>query len=117
MKRPEFHFREAQSAYDLIWHMRSVDTLRLEKLGGDILTGVVHHSACRFEREAEEGCYSAVVSAAIDGTEDAALAVAVLVANDLQQGLWHGDAKEFAAFSIEKVLSAPWRFAALSCAD
>jgi hypothetical protein len=106
MERPNFTFRQAQSAFDLIWLLQSVDNARLINLGGEALLNVVHGSACRFGHDTDVGCYEAIASAVLDGTEDAELAVALLVANNLQTGRWSGDTKEFAEVAVENVAMA-----------
>ena len=107
MERPTFFFRQAQSTFDLIKILQSVDDTLLAKLGGDTLVGVVRDSACRFMYESEGECYAAVASVALDAAENAELAIALLVANELQRGRWSGDTKEFAEVAIERVATAP----------
>lgn len=107
MERPNFHFRQGQSAFDLIRLLQLIDDTRLTRLGGERLKDIVRSSSCRFESQSDEGCYAAVASAALDSSVDAAIAIAVLVANDLQRGFWCGNVEEFAEIAIEKIQSAP----------
>lgn len=107
MERPTFQFRQAQSAFDLIILLQSVDDNRLVQLGGEALVKAVRCSACRFQNQDEHGCYEAVAFAALDASEDAAISVAILVASALQEGLWSSDVEEFAEIAAQKIRSAP----------
>lgn len=106
MERPDFHFRQAQSAYDLIAIVRSVGDERLLQIGHQRLQAVVEHSACRFVQDIDQAAYEAVASAALEATEHAAIAVAILIANELQEGLWTGEVDEFAWVASERILIA-----------
>ncbi len=103
MQRPSFSFRQAQSAFDIISILQSTESERLGEAYGRDLAEMVQGTAYRFENEASSKCYEALASAALDSTEDAELAVAVLVANDLQRGLWSGDAREFGEAAVERI--------------
>lgn len=109
MENPKFTFRQAQSTYDLISILQSYEDARLVLLGGEALVWIVRSSACRFTSETEAKCYENLASIALDSAEDADIAVAVLVANDLQQGMWCGDTKEFAEAAVERVRHSPLR--------
>ncbi|MEM9787697.1 MAG: hypothetical protein AAF801_14430 [Pseudomonadota bacterium] len=104
--RPEFSFRRAQASFDLIGLLQACDRDRLRQLGGPDLLRIVQDKNCRFEEASDEACYSAVAGAVLDAGEDAALAAAVLVANDLQYGLWPGDTRDLADFAAARIHAA-----------
>lgn len=103
MKQSKYTFRQAQSAFDLISILQSINDARIISLGGDPLVGIIRDSACHIETENEAKCYEALASEALEAGANAEIAVAVLVANELQHGLWSGDAKELAEFSTERL--------------
>jgi hypothetical protein len=109
MEYPKFTFRQAQSTFDLISILQAYEDSRLVFLGGEGLVWIVHSSACRFTSETEAKCYERLASIALGSAEGADIAVAVLVANDLQQGMWCGDTKELAEAATERVRHAPLR--------
>lgn len=106
MQRPDFSFRQAQSAFDIVSILQSTESERLGQAYGRDLAEMVQGTAYRFENEAASKCYETLASAALDSAEDAELAVAVLVANDLQRGLWSGDAREFGEAAVERIQGA-----------
>lgn len=106
MKRPNFSFRQAQSAFDIISILQSFEGERLGEAYGENLAEMVQGSAYRFENETASKCYETLACAALDSAEDAELAVAVLIANDLQKGLWSGDARELGEAAVERIQGA-----------
>lgn len=107
MERPNFTFRQAQAAFDLISVLQSYDDMILSRVGGDALIETVRGSSCRFENASNSRCYEVIASAALDALPDADIAIGVLAANELQKGLWSGDTKEFAKAALERLRSAP----------
>ncbi|WP_037308848.1 hypothetical protein [Ruegeria halocynthiae] len=107
MKRTDFTFRQAQSAFDLISVLQSFADDKLAQYGGCDLPKIVKIGACRLENEDDVRCYDALVSTALEGSSGAELAVAVLVSNELQRGLWSGDAKELAEIATGSIRNAP----------
>lgn len=107
MNRPNFTFRQAQASFDLISVLRSCDDKSLSLAGGDSLIEIVRGSSCRFESASNERCYETIAWAALEALPRAEIAVGVLVANELQQGMWCGETKEFTKAAIERVRSAP----------
>lgn len=103
MERPDFGFRQAQAAYDLIWLLHVQDDARLVRSGGPDFPRIVRDQSCRFEGDADAKCYEQLASRALEASEGADLAVAMIVANDLQKGLWNGDSKEFAELAAHLV--------------
>lgn len=106
MDRPEFEFRQAQAAFDLIWLVQAQDDVRLTQIGGGELLRIVREKSCRFEEETEAKCYEQLAVTALDSSEGADIAVAMIAANDLQRGLWGGDTRDFAEVAVEKILAA-----------
>jgi len=106
LERPKFCFRQAQAAFDLIWVLQSLDDTRLRHVGGDAFPKVVREHSCRFESESDAKCFEILISKTLEANDDGEIAVAMIIANDLQKGLWHGDASEIAEFSM-----APFRTA------
>ncbi len=107
MNRPIFTFRQAQASYDLVAVLKSCDDMRLSQAGGDTLIEIVRGASCRFEDASYEKCYETIAWAALEALPDAEVAVGVLVANELQQGMWCGETKEFARAAIDRLRSAP----------
>lgn len=105
--RPNFHFRQAQAAFDLIHLLQSLDDSQLARAGSEAFLTVVHDHSCRFENDADAKCFETLLPKAMDATVDAEIAVAMFVANDLQKGLWHGDAREIAGIAKAAVRRAP----------
>lgn len=112
LERPNFEFRRAQAAFDLIWLLKSLDDTRLAHAGSEAFPKVVRHRSCRFESDADAKCFETLVSGALETSDGAEIAVAMIVANDLQRGHWHGDAKEIAEFAVEPVRQAPHKLRA-----
>ncbi|WP_394177911.1 hypothetical protein [Yoonia maritima] len=106
MDRPDFHFRQAQSAFDLIWLLQVQDDVLLAEIGGQGFPKIVREKSCRFEEETDAKCYEQLAATAIESSEGADIAVAMIVANDLQRGLWGGDTRDFAEMAAKKVLAA-----------
>lgn len=107
MDRPNFDFRHAQAAFDLIWLLQSQDDAWLVQSGGEELPRIVRDFSCRFESEADAICFEALASISLEAGDGAEYAIAMIVANDLQRGLWCGGAKEFAEMALDRVRSAP----------
>lgn len=107
MKRTEFTFRRAQSTFDIISVLQSFADGTLAQYGGRDLPKIVKNAACRLENEDDVRCYEALVSTALEASSGAELAVAVLVSNELQRGLWSGDARELAEIATGSIRSAP----------
>lgn len=106
MERAMYTFREAQSAFDLIATSKSFDDASLVQTGGNRLVDVVRGSSCRLKHDSDAACYEMLESTALDCAENAALAIAVLVANELQQGLWAGGTKELAEMAAARIRTA-----------
>lgn len=106
MDRPDFQFRQAQSAFDLIWLLQAQDDVLLTEVGGDDFPKIVREKSCRFEGEANANCYEQLVGTILEASDGADIAVAMLVANDLQGGLWGGDTIDFAEMASKKILAA-----------
>lgn len=106
MKRPILFYRQAQAAHDLIQLIQSYNDTQLTALGGDKCIQVVRANNCRFEDDDQESCYTAVATRAIEAGDSAALAVALLVSNELQNGRWTGDTVEFSEFASDQIESA-----------
>jgi len=107
LERPNFEFRQAQAAFDLIWLLNSLDDTWLAHTGSEAFPKVVRDQSCRFESDRDAKCFETLVSRALEKSDDAEIAVAMIVANDLQRGHWKGDAKEIAEFAVEPVRQAP----------
>lgn len=107
MERTVFTFRHAQSAFDLISILQSYDDEILLQSGGSDLPRLVKHAACRLEGEADTRCYETLISAVFESSSGAEVALATLVANELQRGFWSGDAKELAEMATESIRGAP----------
>ncbi|MCE8547253.1 hypothetical protein KBY25_15605 [Ruegeria pomeroyi] len=107
MKRPDLNFRKAQAAHDLIWLLQSQNDVRLIRCGGESFPTVVRQQSSRFEREADAECFADLAAKALDAAEGSNFAVAMIVANDLQDGLWSGAAREFAELAPAGLRSAP----------
>lgn len=107
LERPNFEFRRAQAAFDLIWLLKSLDDTRLAGAGGEAFQKIVRDQSCRFESDADAKCFEVLVSRALEASDGAEIAVAMIVANDLQRGHWHGDAKEVSELAVEPVRRAP----------
>ncbi|CUI61653.1 hypothetical protein [Cognatishimia activa] len=107
LKRPKFEFRQAQAAFDLMELVKSQDDQTLAKIGGADLVEVVRTHHCRFASETYEDCYSNLAGIALEEADNCALAMAILVANDLQRGLWAGSSVEFADLCLDGLKSAP----------
>ncbi|WP_037317340.1 hypothetical protein [Ruegeria halocynthiae] len=103
MDRPDFQFRQAQAAFDLIWLLQAQDDVLLAQIGGQEFPRIVRERSCRFEDEVDAKCYERLAVIALDSSEGADIAVAMIVANDLQRGLWSGDTKDFAEMAEEKI--------------
>lgn len=104
MGRPVFSFRQAQAAFDLIDMLRRAEPEALARLGA---TEVVHARAARFEAGLDSDAYEAVGVEALDGGPDAALAVALLLANELQFGHWRGEPGAFVETAQARIEAAP----------
>lgn len=113
MERPDFQFRQAQAAFDLICLLQAQDNALLVEIGGQEFPSIVREKSCRFEDEVDAKCYEQLAVIALDSSEGADIAVAMIVANDLQRGLWSGDTKDFADMAVEKIRasSRPFRTA------
>lgn len=119
MDRPDFQFRQAQSAFDLIWLLQAQDDVLLAEIGGQTFPKIVREKSCRFENETDATCFEQLAATALEAQEGADIAVAMIVANDLQRGLWCGDTKDFAEMAAKRVLAAgrPLRTAILRGLD
>lgn len=101
-----YTFRQAQSAYDLISLVQATDDERLIGLTGPELLACVRNASCRFDGETDAKCYETVASIVLDGADGADLALAILIANDLQRGAWSGDVIDFAEMATTQIRSA-----------
>lgn len=81
----------------------------LVRSGGCDLPRIVKNSHCRLEDETDAKCYEALISTALEASSGAEVALAALVSNELQRGLWSGDAKELAEMASESIKNAPTR--------
>lgn len=106
MDRPYFQFRQAQSAFDLIWLLQAQNDVLLAEVGGPEFPKIVRENSCRFEEETEAKCYEQLAVTALESSDGAEIAVAMIAANDLQRGLWDGDSRDFAEMAVEKILAA-----------
>lgn len=91
MDRPDFTFRRAQAAYDLICLAQAADAAVLAELGGPVLGEVVHDRACLFgdsDLEVFERVFLAAISP--EAPQKACLGFAILLADALQSGLAEG---------------------------
>ena len=107
MDRPNFGFRQAQAAYDLIWLLQSRDDAWLARTGGEDSPRIVREQSCRFEHEADARCYEKLASKALESSEGADFAVAMIVANELQQGLWSDGSRDFAEMALDQIRVSP----------
>lgn len=119
MDRPSFEFRQAQAAFDLIWLLQSQDDVQLFRYGGRDFPRIVREQSCRFEVELDASCYEQLAAKVLEPSEGADFAVAMIVANDLQKGLWTGNSKDFVEMAADKirVSSQPLRSAILRGLD
>ena len=103
MDRPDFQFRQAQSAFDLIWLLQAQNDTFLAEIGGQAFPEIVRKKSCRFEDETDATCFEQLSATALESSEGAGIAVAMIVANDLQKGLWCGDTKDFAEMAAKRI--------------
>ncbi|WP_341368825.1 hypothetical protein [Yoonia sp. BS5-3] len=104
---PEYSFRQAQSAFDLISLLQAHDDQRLTTIGGSNLIRVIRENGCRFLCDDDQASYEELATLCLDASDDAEIATAVLIANTLQHGLWHEDTKDFADAATVRIHEAP----------
>lgn len=107
MDRPSFDFRQAQAAYDLIWLLQSQNDAWLTHIGGEDFSRIVRSQSCRFEDEADAKCYEQLASRAFESSKGADLAVAMIVSNELQRGLWSEASRDFAEMALDQIRVSP----------
>ncbi|MFQ6552443.1 hypothetical protein AAD018_008865 [Aestuariibius insulae] len=103
MDRLNLRFRQAQAAFDLNWLLQAQDDMVLVQFGGQDFPRIVRKQSCRFEDEADAKCFEQLAAIALDSLEGADIAVAMILANDLQKGRWNGHTRDFADIAVERI--------------
>ncbi|MEM9342835.1 MAG: hypothetical protein AAGA87_07300 [Pseudomonadota bacterium] len=107
MDRPTLSFREAQAAYDLICLLNRYSDDELTAAVGPDLKRLIRSDGCRFTGETDTKGYEALVTRVVDSLDGAGIAAAIIVANDLQHGLWSGDARDLVEMASAHVCASP----------
>ena len=109
MNRPNFTFRQAQAAFDVIELAKRADDALLVAIGGERLPKIVREQGARFEKDEDLEALEAVSlkAAKPEHPETCTLALAIFLADALQDGLSHGTLEGYAETALQAIHGAP----------